>query len=232
MPRLTQAWNDSYLRGDNVLFEPNEHLVRFISNWVVKRTSIVDRQFRGDFVEGSRALDLGCGIGRHLVYLRSVGLQPFGVDLSPVAVAGARNNFATSVGEELDESRVVACSAEALPWPDEFFDLAVSHGVLDSMRFVEAINTMQELARVVRPGGLIYLDLIHGDDGIHGREFNGEEVVTGVHERGTVQSYFNWAKIEKLTDSYFTIASATLETVENVLQWSKGSRWHLVLSRL
>jgi len=34
----------------------------------------------------ARVLDLGCGVGRHLVYLSSQGFEMHGLDLSPAGV--------------------------------------------------------------------------------------------------------------------------------------------------
>jgi SAM-dependent methyltransferase len=46
-------------------------------------------------------LDLGCGPGRHLAALRSLGKRALGVDLSPVAVALARDRGAEAINGSL-----------------------------------------------------------------------------------------------------------------------------------
>jgi SAM-dependent methyltransferase len=46
-------------------------------------------------------LDLGCGPGRHLARLRELGKPGLGVDLSPVAVAYARERGATAINGSL-----------------------------------------------------------------------------------------------------------------------------------
>jgi SAM-dependent methyltransferase len=46
-------------------------------------------------------LDLGCGPGRHLAALRSLGKRGLGVDLSPVAVALARDRGAEAINGSL-----------------------------------------------------------------------------------------------------------------------------------
>ncbi|MBE2315241.1 class I SAM-dependent methyltransferase [Solirubrobacter sp. CPCC 204708] len=46
-------------------------------------------------------LDLGCGPGRHLARLRELGKDGLGVDLSPVAVAFARERGATAINGSL-----------------------------------------------------------------------------------------------------------------------------------
>jgi len=46
-------------------------------------------------------LDMGCGPGRHLARLRELGKHGLGVDLSPVAVAFARERGATAISGSL-----------------------------------------------------------------------------------------------------------------------------------
>ena len=46
-------------------------------------------------------LDLGCGPGRHLAALRALGKRGLGVDLSPVAVALARDRGADAINGSL-----------------------------------------------------------------------------------------------------------------------------------
>ena len=39
---------------------------------------------------GRRVLDLGCGLGRHLLLLAAEGFETYGIDVSPTAVATCR----------------------------------------------------------------------------------------------------------------------------------------------
>ena len=89
-----------------------------------------------------------------------------------------------------------------------------------------------ELARVMTKGGLFYCDLISGDDSNHAREFSGEEIVATDHEQGTVQLYFNLAKIEQMIGSLFEIKECNLIRRENIHTGTYSSRYHLILSRI
>jgi SAM-dependent methyltransferase len=55
----------------------------------------VDLEILGDLE--APVLDLGCGPGRHLAALRALGKRGLGVDLSPVAVALARDRGAEAI---------------------------------------------------------------------------------------------------------------------------------------
>lgn len=118
-----------------------------------------------------------------------------------------------------------------LPWKDQFFNYVVSHGVLDSMTFESAKIAVQEVERVLVKDGLFYCDLISGDHSSKYREYCGEEIVTTEHEKGTVQSYFNFSKIEKLFLNFFEILECIHIKHENCLAPGYQSRYHIVLRR-
>ena len=57
-----------------------------------------------------------------------------GIDLSENAIVKAKEVIRTHKNFISDEN-VVSGSAADLPWDDNYFDVVVSHGVLDSMPF-------------------------------------------------------------------------------------------------
>src|SRR5215470_3943239 len=67
-------------------------------------------------------LDLGCGVGRHVVYLAERGFRMAGVDISP---SGIRLTQEACKHRHLAfEGRV--CDMNAFPWADEIFDAVLS----------------------------------------------------------------------------------------------------------
>ena len=101
-----------------------------------------------------RVLDAACGTGRLLAMLGAAlpGASFTGVDLSPHYLAHAR----AALPRRLDLSLLVE-NAEALPFPDGRFDavtcLYLFHEIPKDVR----ARVLAELARVVRPGGLVVL---------------------------------------------------------------------------
>ena len=96
--------------------------------------------------DGSRVLDVATGTGLVAAELLRRGFVVTGVDQSAGMLTRARERFGTRV--ELVES-----SAEALPFDDATFDhLTVTY----LLRYVDDPGaTLAELARVVRPGGVV-----------------------------------------------------------------------------
>jgi len=225
-------WDRSYENRDNFVFYPHEEVVRFVSKFIRKRIGLNEfRDVALDVNENARVLDLGCGIGRHVMYCHEMGLEAYGVDLSDAAVKVALE-WGRQYGLPEVEQRVRQGDVRQLPWQDGFFRYAVSHGVLDSMPFEIARAACVELARVMPIDGLFYCDLISGDDSQHAREFSGEEIVNTTHENGTIQLYFNLAKIQTMIEGVFEIDECNLVRRENVLRGGYTSRYHLVLRRI
>lgn len=103
---------------------------------------------------GATVLDLGCGAGLDsLIAARRVGTagRVLGVDFSGSMIARARR-AAAQVGSANVE--LVEGPAEDLPIGDASVDVALVNGLFNLNLARSAI--FRELARVVRPGGMVY----------------------------------------------------------------------------
>ncbi len=96
---------------------------------------------------GCRALDAGCGTGRHAEFLASVGCDTTGFDQSAEMLAVARAKVASARFEQ--------ATFDALPFADDSFDLAVS--ALALCHLADVGPAVRELARVIRPGGSLVI---------------------------------------------------------------------------
>src|SRR5438094_7326726 len=86
------------------------------------------REAVGD-ARGLRALDLGCGTGRHALWLAAAGAEVTAVDFSDCMLAEGRRK----PGSEAVRF-VVHDLHQPLPFPDATFDLVVSGLVLEHLR--------------------------------------------------------------------------------------------------
>lgn len=230
MDNKKNEWDQSYENKENFLFYPDEEMIVFFSRYVMKRIGFKEYRNVIENPQNMKVLDLGCGIGRHVAYCHEMGLDAYGIDLSHEAIKVAQE-WASKIGVSHPTQKVLQGDIRKLPWPDGFFQCAVSHGVLDSMHFEIAFEACKELARTMASGGLFYCDLISGNDSAHPREFAGEEVMLG-HEKGTIQSFFNFTKINQLFEGLFTILECKLIRREDVLSGRCTSRYHMVLKRI
>lgn len=107
---------------------------------------------------GGRVLDLCCGFGRHSLAFAEAGVDVVGVDLSAALLAEATE----LPGAERLAGRLVRADARALPFRADVFDAAVllfsSFGYFGERGDA---RVLEELARAVRPGGCVLLDLLN-----------------------------------------------------------------------
>lgn len=120
-----------------------------------------DRLFPFDRFLNARVLEVGCGMGTMAMLWAQRGAAVSAVDLNPVAVEQTTNRFAL-LGLDGD---VRQADGRSLPFSDGAFDYAWSWGVLHHSP--DLVQSVRELARVVRPGGRIALMLYHRRSFLH-----------------------------------------------------------------
>ncbi len=110
-------------------------------------------------------LDLGCGKGRNsLELLRNFQCAVYGIDISPTALQ-AFQSTADQKGFASRTHLVEGNLADPLPYPNEFFDFALD--IASSFRLAEdkdRFGYVQEVYRVLKPGGFLLLYVIASDD--------------------------------------------------------------------
>lgn len=130
---------DEYQR----LFSTDDQLWWFRARWqVLART--LRKAFR-DPANPPLVLDAGCGTGANLLHLKQIA-RPVGLDLSPDALAFAKQRAA---------GRLVRGSVLVLPFRDHSFDAVMSNDVLYHQWVTDDVAAIKELARVLKPGGLL-----------------------------------------------------------------------------
>lgn len=226
-----ELWNSSYVRRENFVFSPCDEIVRFVSKYLRRRVGLDEVVDVYHGAKGTRVIDVGCGIGRSLVFGTDMGLDMYGNDLSSSAVEVARTWLGRKIGMEEATKKVIANDIRKLPWSDKFFGHAISDSALDSMPFEVAQEGVGEIYRVVQPGGFLYCNLISGNETGRDSNFNGEEIVHTVHENGTVQSYFNRTKIRRLLEPQFEIISCKLHQISDPVLNVWSGRWHVISRR-
>jgi ubiquinone/menaquinone biosynthesis C-methylase UbiE len=106
---------------------------------------------------GLKVLEIGCGLGTDGAQFAEAGADYTGVDLTEAAVELARKRF-----ELFDlRGKFQTADAENLAFPDNGFDLVYSHGVLHHTP--ETGKAIEEVHRVLRPGGRAVVMLYHRD---------------------------------------------------------------------
>lgn len=89
----------------------------------------------------SRVLVDGCGVGMYVRALRQVTPHVVGLDIEPGRVVTSRQH----------SPLVQVAAGEYLPYPANYFDLVLSHEVIEHVQ--NDTRSMAEMVRVLKPGG-------------------------------------------------------------------------------
>lgn len=123
---------------DQYHFEKLHHLLRLVD-------------FEGQ--RGRRVLDVGCGAGVDLARFAAAGARATGVDLSPKAIALARQNLRhRAIGAAL-----AVADGEALPFREGAFEYVFAHGVVQYT--ADPRQLVAEVRRVLAPGGTAFFQV-------------------------------------------------------------------------
>lgn len=107
----------------------------------------------------TRLVETSCGTGRDTVRLAERVAALCATDLSPEMLAICRDRL-DEAGVPRDRVRLLVSDATCLPLADASFDAAYHFGGLNE--FADIPAAIQEMVRVVRPGGRVVL----GDEGL------------------------------------------------------------------
>jgi len=106
------------------------------------------RHLRKLLPKGARVLDVGCGCGLLLTYLRAQGYRAYGIEMRSEMVYVAR----TSLGLEVEEGDFLS-----FPFPDGFFDALTFFHVLEHL--TQPDKALLKAKRILKGGGLLLLQL-------------------------------------------------------------------------
>jgi SAM-dependent methyltransferase len=128
-------WSDSYDEPGNPIVALEEAVVHDLIRSVL----------------AGRALDAACGTGRHAEHLVKLGHHVVGVDLTPHMLARAT--------ERVPDAEFKTGDLRRLPAGDASFDLIVCGLALAHLP--ELDGPIQEMARVLAPGGRLIVSVLH-----------------------------------------------------------------------
>lgn len=139
-------------------------------------------------IETMKGLEIGCGKGRNSIWFAEKGLEMYGFDFSPTAVAEA------TMRADISNQKVqfvVSDIVKDWPYKDVFFDV-----VIDCFSMIEICENIdlvfKEIDRVVKPGGYFFMYTNSNESEVY-KKFNIP------HEQSLYQ-YPDSAKIERTFD--------------------------------
>ena len=120
---------------------------------------LFDQLLKGRFDNSKTILDAGCGGGRNLVYFLQNGYEVYGVDQSEAAIDTIKQ-LSALLSPQNSLNNFTVTGVEALPYGDDFFDLAICSAVLHFAHDEQHFDSMvRSLWRVLKPGGYLFARL-------------------------------------------------------------------------
>lgn len=143
-------------------------------NTALKRLKTVDSEAEAEMLAfldgemgplGPNGLDIGCGLGRHMLAAARRGFHMWGIDLSGAAV---RESLRLLRAQGLP-TRVILGSMQHLPFASGSFDFSFAWCVLNHGTRDDFVRAVREAIRVVADGGRFYGFVMTRDDPRYGK---------------------------------------------------------------
>ncbi len=186
MTKLFKDWNSHYNKNKSDLAYPDENLVRLLAG----KFPNMDKR------KELKAIDIGCGSGRHLMLLKNYGFTKiYGTDFSLNAL---------SLSKEYFSSALINCDNKNLPFTDNVFDIAIAWGSLHYSDKKDFEIMLGETHRVLKKGGQLFATLRNERDSYlkTGTDLGEGTWKTSLNDlSGTTVSFFNEEELKK----YFSI---------------------------
>jgi ubiquinone/menaquinone biosynthesis C-methylase UbiE len=178
---MSTKWEEHYTRERSVLSYPDENLVRMLHRHL---NSI-------GTMNSLKAVDLGCGSGRHLKLLVESGISSVtGIDNSFNALRICRKNYSSLLqSDNLD-----------LPIKEKSIDIAVAWGSLHYNHKRELPRMIDEIMRILNPGGVLFATLRSERDTLmkKGRHLGNDVWQTNLDDiEGSLVSFFSESELNE-----------------------------------
>jgi 2-polyprenyl-3-methyl-5-hydroxy-6-metoxy-1,4-benzoquinol methylase len=146
-PRFYSYWISHVDRSD----PQHERWVELEGEQLAEGRRAVETVSRFFDVEGRDVLDIGCQWGATAIAFGRAGAHPAGIDIEDDLIEGAQ----LRAEEQRVPIDVRKGLAEAIPYPDQSFDVVTMRNVIEHVQSHR--QTIRELLRVLRPGGGLWL---------------------------------------------------------------------------
>ncbi len=162
-----------------------------------------------------RILDLGCGVGRHCIYLAKNSFDIVGVDFSVTATKIADELIRK---EQLRNVALTRATMTSLPFNDCSFDAVISISVIHHAIKKDILKTIREIYRVLRKDGVFLANLVSVMDPRYGTgkkvENDTFKILEGFEERRFEELHHFFRKHE-VSDMLTPFADVTIQLSKN-----------------
>jgi len=163
-------------------------------------------------LNGSKSvMDLGCGTGRHSIYLAEQGFKVYATDISETGL-----EITKSKAEKLNLSNVEFKQHDMrdILYDNNTFDGIIcvwttGHGTLEDSR-----KSINEIYRVLKPNGIVVIDYvsIYDENYGKGREIEKDTFINNVKDEENIPHHYS--TIEELKELYSSFSHVEIKSVD------------------
>ena len=222
LSNMEGKWNELHLMERFQPKYPSEHVVRFIFT-----------QFPRNLKEqcNLKILDLGCGAGRHTVFLAREGVQTYATDISEEGLIVVEKRLE----DEKLQGVLKKANMEKLPFSDNFFDAIISFGVFYYNDLEGYRKAVSEMYRTLKKDGKALVFTRTTDDY---RYAKGDKIdkntfvldIEDTNEIGMVMHFLDRAEINEIFGKFNKIILEKTETTFSNLE-KKNSDWIIIVRK-
>lgn len=128
-----------------------------------------------------KILEAGCGLGAKLLYWHNLGYDIIGIDYVAQSLQ--------KLGKYKSSVKVVAADIHCIPFPDSFFKVYLSYGVLEHIE-TGYLDALMEAYRVLEPGGILVF-MAPYDNWITNFNINPNNLIRRIKKKEIVRKMFS-----------------------------------------
>lgn len=159
---------------------------------------------------GKKILDVGCGPGRDTQYFKDDGFDVLGIDVSDGLLAEAKSRCPSCNFQKMDMLE--------LSLPENSFDGVWMMASLSDVPKKDVIRVLENLNRVLRSSGVIYIAVKEGD---------GEKLIEKKQYENSPRFYSFYRKQE--LEDY--LKKANFKVISSTVSEDEGTRWVEITSK-
>lgn len=216
--QFEQQWHERFVEFAT-LREDDAGIAGWSSSGLETRFRFFRRLWR-PAAAGARYIDVGCGAATYTRWLAEQGVRIVGLDYSHPTLIKARARTPADIP-------LCAGDAGRLPFQDETFDGALCFGLLQAVS--DSAGVVRELARVLKPGGELWIDALNGA-GVAARveqarlRLRGKDMHLRYESRRRVARVLRDAGFIDLTPHWLPIVPSRIQPLQPLLE-SHGARY-------
>jgi len=130
---------------------PSEYVIRIFKG------NYPNLNLNEDSFANKKILDMGCGDGRNIVFLKRCGFKVYGAEISREIVDKMKSNLHK---QGIDRIKITVSTNDDISFSDEYFDYLLSWNACYYMQNRRNFNAyVKEFARILKPDGYLVLSI-------------------------------------------------------------------------